>query len=191
MELYTVLYQGINLYKYSMTEEEKSFTENLRGECMKICDELHIPRHKCKNGSVYMGRLMDTAEFCMRYNYEIGYYVLIGERSIFSLEEGFPEPDREKAKFRLLTDEFKTGGFEYELQNRNKLERLWGKTYKEKYDSRKAAFEFTIQKCREAELSFTEEMIHQYTEYMNKWFETPHWVFNRETMVFEETPPAA
>jgi hypothetical protein len=183
------MYNGVNLYSYQMKNDEKVLTEKLRCECMKICDTLDIPRTKLINGSPYMGRLKDNCDFLIKYKKAIGYFVLDGERGVFTLRDGFPEKNSEKAKYRLLTYEFMKGGGQYELMNRCNLQATWQKTYRVEYDSRKAAFEYAIQKHAESLSCFTDEVIAKYTDYMNKWFGEPHWCFNRKNMLFEEYCP--
>ena len=185
-ECYVVMFDGVNLYSYQMTKNEKASVENLRHDCIVICDRLSIPRAKLADGRPYMGRLLDNHDFCIKYKEKIGYYVLDGERGVFHLRKSFPERNKEKAKYRILTYEIHQGGFQYELMNRCKLQEMWKRTYKVEYDSRKAAFEYAIRKHVDALSCFTDEVIVEYTNYMNRWFEESHWHFNRENMIFEE-----
>ena len=106
-EHYVVMYHGENLYSYQMTNEEKSLVENLRRTCMETLDGLDIPRSKLADGSPYMGRLLDNHDFYLKFKNNIGYYVLDGERGIYTMRKGFPEQNSEKAKFRILTYEYR------------------------------------------------------------------------------------
>jgi hypothetical protein len=169
-----------------MTDYEKSLAESLRGECLESCDALDIVRNRRYDGSLYMGRLIDNYDFKLKYKDGIGYCVLVGERGEFWLREGFPERDRERAKFRILSFEFLTGGFQYEVENRRGMERIWETAYSVRYDSRKAAFEYAIQKHMAARSCLTEDVIAEYTGHMNEWFEQPYWFFNRESAMFEQ-----
>ena len=174
-------------HKREMTAEETRATEELRQELISICDSLEVPRGKLYDGSPYMGRLKDNEDFCLKYSKEFGYYVLFGERGTFELMDGFPTRDREKAKYLLLKGEFSSGGFIYELNNRNNLHTEWGKKYTAEYDSRKAAFEYIIKILRTVFHRMPEDCIAEYTMFMNKWFSDDHWYFDRDSMTFEES----
>jgi len=180
------MYQGQNLYSYKMTSDESVLVESLRNACMETLNRLGVPREELADGSPYMGRLLDNHDFCIKFKKDIGYYVLDGERGVFVMRKGFPERDKEKAKFRILEFEFWSGGCLHELRNRQELELMWEKTYKIEYDSRKAAFEYAIQKHFDSMSCLTDEMIADYTGYMNKWFKKPYWYYNKEKMLFEE-----
>jgi hypothetical protein len=186
MELYTVLYNGINLYSVKMTDEESAVLESLRRELMDICDALDIPRGRCIDGSRYMGRLKDNCDFVIRYKEHIGYFALCGERGEFTLSDGFPTTDREQAKFIILKQEFWNGGLMYECGSRDELKKQWADKYSTEYDSRKFVFEYTISKPKSVFKKFPDGVISEYTAYMNKWFDTDHWYYNKDTMSFEE-----
>jgi hypothetical protein len=185
-EHYIVLHHGENLYKYNMTSDEKAMVDVLRHECIETLDRLNIPREKLIDGRLYMGRLLDNHDFKIGYKEKIGYYVLDGERGVFTMRAKFPEINGTQAKFRILTYEFLIGGIELERINRSELQGSFGGTYFTEYDSRKAAFEHAIQKHFDAQSCFIEEVIAEYTGHMNIWFENPHWYFNKEVMLFEE-----
>lgn len=185
-EFYTVMYNGINIYEYKMTRNEKRLTEGLRKECLDICNNLNLPRARCFNGEPYMGRLLDTDEFQLKYKSDIGYFALFGERGIYRLIYSFPEKDKEMAKFKLLKGEFSRASYRYELNHRTRLEEIWKNTYAVEYDSRKAAFEYDIKQHMKVGSLLTEEVIDSCTHYMNVWFEAPHWKFNEKTLLFEE-----
>lgn len=185
-EHYTVLYNGENLYSYKMTNQERLIVENFREELIDICNSLDIPRDRCIDGSPHMGRLKDNYDFAIKYKEAIGYFVLSGERGIFYMNEGFPTKNKEEAKFILLKSEFQHGGFNYELGLRTKLEIEWSKTYRVEYDSRKAAFEYSIKMLHTVFKFFPENIATKYTSYMNRWFALQHWYFDKDKMSFEE-----
>jgi hypothetical protein len=167
-----------------MTTQEKITIEHFRQELIDICDDLNVPRGKCFNGSIYMGRLRDDDEFVMKYKEDIGYFALYGERGEFSLMKGFPRINKEEAKFVLLESEFITGGFEYELNLRDKFKKVWTEKYSVEYDSRKAAFEYAIEMLNIVFKCLPENVIAQYTRYMNS--KSKHWYFDKNKMSFEE-----
>jgi hypothetical protein len=169
-----------------MTIQEKSIVEEFRQELIDICNELNIPRGRLIDGTPYMGRLKDNYDFLIKYKDDIGYFVLHGERGVFSMGSGFPTHNKEEAKFILLESEFINGGYQYEVQSRDKLEAEWSKNYRVEYDSRKAAFEFSIKMLKNVFRCFPEGIVSQYTEYMNRWFKTKHWYYDKEKMSFEE-----
>lgn len=185
-ELYTVTYRGNNIYRYGMTTQEKIIIEHFRQELIAICNALDVPREKCFDGSLYMGRLQDNNEFVIKYKEDIGYFALNGERGMFSLMNGFPTKNKEEAKFILLQSEFSTGGFRYELNLRDKLEKEWAEKYSVEYDSRKAAFEYVIKMLNIVFNCFPDIVITQYIKYMNRWFKSQHWYFDKNKMSFEE-----
>jgi len=185
-EHYTVIYNGENLYSYKMTTQEKLVVETFRQELIDICNELNVPRGKCVDGTPYMGRLKDDYDFLIKYKEVIGYFVLYGERGVFSMASGFPTCDKEKAKFILLESEFRNGGFQYELQLRDKLQDEWSQNYSVEYDSRKAAFEYSVKMLYTVLRYFPEDIVKQYTDYMNRWFARQHWYFDKGKMLFEE-----
>jgi hypothetical protein len=185
-EHYTVIYNGSNIFRYEMTTQEKRIVEHFRMELIDICNELDVPREKCFDGSLYVGRLQDNNEFLIKYKEDIGYFVLIGERGVFSLMEGFPTIDKEEAKFILLQSEFHTGGFRYELNHRDKFTKEWIEKYSVEYDSRKAAFEYIIKMLNVVFKRLPNGVIDQYTKYMNRWFKSQHWYFDEDKMLFEE-----
>lgn len=183
-EFYTVIYKGYNLFCYGMTTQEKIAIENFRKELINTCNDLNIPREKCFNGSLYMGRLQDNDEFVLKYKEDIGYFVLTGERGVFSIMNGFPTKDKEEAKFILFKSEFSIGGFMHELNSRDKLEREWSKKYSVEYDFRKAAFEYVIKMLTMVFRYFPDNVIMEYTNYMNN--KSQRWYFNKNNMLFEE-----
>lgn len=67
-----------------------------------------------------------------------------------------------------------------------KLEKEWSPKYSVEYDSRKAAFEYSIKMLHTVFKSFTENIATEYTNYMNRWFTLQHWYFDKEKMSFEE-----
>ncbi len=184
-QLYTVIYNGENLYNYTMTPKEKVIVEEFRKELTEICITLDVPREKLRDGTLYMGRLQDNHDFIMKYKENIGYFTLNGERGIFSMQDGLPILDKEEANFILLEVEFRRGGFIYELRLRDKLEKDWSRKYTIEYDSRKAAFEYSIKMLKTAFSCFPEDTIIRYTDYMNKWFNFKHWYYDKNRMVFE------
>lgn len=184
-QLYTVIYNGENLYNYTMKPKEKLIIEEFRKELTEICNTLDVPREKLCDGTLYMGRLRDNHDFIMKYKENIGYFALNGERGIFSMQDGLPILDKEEAKFILLEVEFRRGGFIHELRLRNKLEKDWSRKYTIKYDSRKAAFEYSIKMLKTAFSCFPEDIIIRYTAYMNKWFNFKYWYYDKNKMVFE------
>jgi len=185
-ELYSVSYDGENLYSYKMTAQEKLIVEAFRQELMDICNELDIPSGRCVDGTPYRERLKDNDDFLIKYKEDVGYFVLYGERGIFSMGSGFPTRNKEEAKFILLEGEFENGGFQYELQLRDKLQTEWTKRYSVEYDSRKAAFEYSLKMLNNVFKCFPEKIETQYTNYMNRWFEAKHWYFDKSKMSFEE-----
>lgn len=185
-EFYTVLYHNENIYAYHLNEEEVLIVEEFRQELIDICNDLDIPRGRLVEGSPYMGRLKDNYDFYIKYRDDIGYFVLCGERGKFSLKEGFPTPDRNEAKLLLLEFEFSMGGFQYELNSREILKKLWINKYSVDYDSRKEAFEFTIRKLNEVFNDVPERIVSYYTDCMNRWFEQPHWYFDDADLSFKE-----
>jgi hypothetical protein len=54
------------------------------------------------------------------------------------------------------------------------------------YDSRKAAFEYGIRMLYTVLTYLPEDIVKQYTDYMNRWFKRQHWYFDKEKMLFEE-----
>lgn len=169
-----------------MTKREKRMVENLREDLIATCNRLNIPRPKKADGSPYMGRLKDNPEYTIKYNRDIGYFVMYGERGVYSMVEGFPESDREKAKQIILKEELRDGGFQYELESRELLKEQWARTYKVEYDSRKAAFEYVINMLVREYNSLPEDLIAHYTGLMNRWFNEKWWYFDPESMTFEE-----
>ena len=184
-EYYTVMYNGINLYAYEMTPEEKDTVESFRKELIDLCDTLNVPRGKCFGGSPYMGRLLDNCDYLMKYKEGTGYFVLQGERGIFELQKGFPAKEKHEAMYIVLGSEFISGGYRYELENRSKLESDWAQKYEMEYDSRKAAFEYAIQSLKTVFQAYPEKTIDSYTQYMNKWFDNERWYFDKDSMLFE------
>jgi hypothetical protein len=185
-EHYTVIYNESNIFRYQMISQEKVIVEHFRQELIDICNALDVPREKSFDGSLYMGRLQDNNELIIKYKEDIGYFTLIGERGVFSLMEGFPTKNKEVAKFILLRSEFQTGGFRYELNLRDKLNKEWIGKYSAEYDSRKAAFEYAIKMLNIVFKCLPDDVIAQNTKYMNKWFKSQHWYFDEDKMCFEE-----
>lgn len=183
---YAVIHHGKNLYDYKMRKSERALVEDLRQECMRICDSLEIPRDKRADEGPYTGRLKANPDFQLKYKKEIGYFILDGERSLFRMRAGFPEMDRERAKFRVLTYEFLSGGVQYVLENRSDLEQAWSECYSAYFDPRKAIFEYAIQMHKKSGSCFTGEVTVKYTELMNRWFKEQHWSFNDDAGSFEE-----
>jgi len=142
-----------------MTTQEKLIVETFRQELIDICNELNIPKDKSVDGTPYMGRLKDNYDFLIKYKDEIGYFILYGERGIYSMASGFPTCNKEKGKFILLESEFRNGGFKYELQLRAKLQDEWSQNYSVKYDSRKAAFEYSIKMLHTVLQYFPENVV--------------------------------
>lgn len=167
-----------------MTTQEKIIIENLRQELIDTCNALNVPRGKCFDGSLYMGRLQDNDEFVLKYKDDIGYFALTGERGVFSLMDGFSTKDKEEAKFILFKSEFTSGGFMHELNLRDKLEKEWMEKYSVEYDSRKAAFEYIIKMLTIVFKYFPDNVIKECTNYMNN--KSQHWYFNKNNMLFEE-----
>lgn len=167
-----------------MTTQEKVIIEHFRQELIDTCNHLDVPREKCFNGSLYMGRLKDNDEFVLKFKEDIGYFALYGERGMFSLINEFPTKDKEEAKFILLKSEFSTGGFMYELNLRDKLEKEWTKKYNVEYDSRKAAFEYVIKMLRIVFNCFPDNEIAVYTKYLNN--KSQNWYFDKSSMSFEQ-----
>lgn len=185
-KLYTVIYNGSDIYNHKMTINEKFIIENFRGELINICNSLNIERGRCFDGSPYMGRLRENDEFTLRYKSDIGYYVLDGERGVYNLRKGFPTKNREEAKFNLLKTEFENAGFTYELNNRKVFEREWSEKYINKYDSRKIAFEYTLRMLSHCFDNLLEGVIEEFTKYMNIHFDKKLWQLNHDSLEFEE-----
>lgn len=70
----------------------------------------------------HLGRFIDGYDYEIKYNEDIGYFVLQGERGIFSLQKGFPAKSKEEARFHLLENEFLSVGLIYEAEHRDELE---------------------------------------------------------------------
>ena len=185
-DFYTVMFNGENLYEYKMIEQEVIKVEGFMKELIDVCNDLEIPRGKSFDGSPYMGRLKDDYDFVIKYKEDIGYFVLDGERGKFYLREGFPTKDRNEAKLFILESEFFNGGLEYELGIRNTLKEEWINKYSVEYDSRNKAFEYTIRMLIKVFESVPDRIIIYYTNYMNKWFDTPHWYFDKSELSFKE-----
>lgn len=179
------MYNGVNLYACNMTETERAAAEGLRQELITICDSMDVPRGKCVDGSPYMGRLKDDHDFMIKYKRSVGFFALCGERGLFSLWTGFPTKDKEKAKFILLKHEFWVGGCMYECDMRKVFEKEWA--YSVEYDSRKYTFEYVIRMLKLVFGRFPEQVIDEYNNYMNKWFDTIHWYYDKDKMTFEES----
>lgn len=184
-KLYCVMFQGINLYNYKMKPQEISKAETLRNELINICDSLNVPRDKLYDGRPYMGRLKDNSDYLLKYKENIGYYVLHGERGIYRLQEGFPTKEKHDATYMLLEYEFKNGGYIYECENRGKLQEEWTKKYNLEYDFRKAAFEYSLVLLKTVFDVYPDNVITEYTNYMNRWFSDRYWNFDKDTMSFE------
>jgi len=185
-QFYTVAYNGENLYNYKMIVEEKTIIENFRKELIEICNNLDIEREKLRDGTLYMGRLQDNHDFVMKYKEDIGYFVLNGERGLFSMQNGLPTLNKEEAKIILLELEFERGGFRHELRLREKFEKDWSQKYTIAYDSRKAAFEYSIKMLELVFNCFPDSIITKYTNYMNRWFESEQWHYDKNKMTFEK-----
>jgi len=180
IEPYTVNYKDNNIYCYKMNTKEKTIIECFRKELIDICNALDVPRGKCFDGSLYMGRLQDNYEFVIKYKEDIGYFALNGERGMFSLMKGFPTKNKEEAKFILLKSEFSSGGFMYELNLRTKLEKEWTEKYSVEYDFRKVAFEYAIKMLNIVFKCFPDNVITEYTMYMDGWY------FDKNEMSFKK-----
>lgn len=174
------------LFFYGMSKQEKRVVESLREELIDTCNRLNVPRSKKADGSLYMGRLQDDPEYKITYSKDIGYFVMYGERGVYSMVEGFPELDREKARWLILKGELQKGGFQHELESREVLQEKWARTYKVEYDSRKAAFEYVIAMLAHEYNRLPEEVIARYLDVMNRWFDEEWWYFDPERMTFEE-----
>lgn len=185
-KFYSVVYEGINIYKYKMTSEEELIVESFRKELINICNSLNIERGKCFDGSPYMGRLKESEDFTLKYEANIGYYVLDGERGLFRLRKGFPTKDKEEAKFNLLKSEFESSGHTYEANNRDIFEKEWLTKSNNRYDSRKIAFEYVMKMLNKCFDNLPERTITEYTNYMNIRLDKKHWQFNIKIMEFEE-----
>lgn len=83
---------------------------------------------------------------------------------------GFPTKDKKEAKFILLQSELWADGFIHELNLRHKLEKEWAEKHSVKYDSRKAAFEYTIKMLNIVFKYLPDNLITKYTQYMNGWY---------------------
>lgn len=125
------------------------------------------------------------------------------------IEIRFQTDSEDEMLFYILNNEASSYGFNYEYENRKKLEREWryhfmtdvsdirtgkatgncgtGWKYDLRYDGRKYWFELEIQKLnRVYPLERLEELIRNRTKLMNRWFNKPRWRFDKERMVFTE-----
>ena len=87
--------------------------------------------------------------------------------------------EREQSKWRYVRANAINGHWTY-TENQNYL-------YNAIYDFRKFYFEHHIKFLSELfSINIAEKFIATYSQYINKWFLTDHWQFNKETLEFDE-----
>ena len=87
--------------------------------------------------------------------------------------------EQEQYKWRYVRAKAVDGHWTY-AENQNYL-------YNAIYDSRKFYFEHHIKFLSELfSINIAEKLIATYSQYINKWFLTDHWQFNKETLEFDE-----
>lgn len=96
MKSNTVIYKGIDIYKYEMNFKEKYLLEEFKKELAVAFNERVFD----------FGRFSDENEFKFKYHNKMGYFVLYKKNGVFGLVPGFPQMDKEHAKSLLLESEF-------------------------------------------------------------------------------------
>lgn len=180
----TAIYNGENIYLYKMNENEKQKTETLRKELIECANRLELPKSKTFNGEDYEGRFKDSVDYKILFKEEYGYFLIEGERGKFEIVNGFPAQTKALAFFLLMKQEIGCSSFQFELNNRDFFKQEWEDLYSIQYDSRKAAFEFSINKLKEAFDYIDEDLIKLYESYLNNRDKIGFWKFDRETMKF-------
>jgi hypothetical protein len=96
MKSNTVMFKGINIFKYEMNFKEKYLLETMRKELPTT----FIDR------AFDLGRFSDENEFKFKYNSKMGFFVLFKKNDQWKIVPGFPQLDKENAKKLLLMTEF-------------------------------------------------------------------------------------
>lgn len=145
---------------------------------------MELSKGQTQNGKTYEGRLKDNPDFSIGYKTDIGFYLIQGERGSYNLLDGLPTLDREEAKYLIIKQEIKWSSYSYECSNRSKFEDTWNLKYDIKYDSRKVAFEYVLQKFFKAFKVINPSLVEEYTRYLNNRYDYPLWEFDQDIMKF-------
>lgn len=96
MKANTVMYKGINIFKYEMNFKEKYLLESFRKELVVTFNEREFD----------LGRFSDENEFKFKFHSKMGYFVMFKKNANWEMVPGFPQMDKENAKQLLLMSEF-------------------------------------------------------------------------------------
>ncbi len=185
-----------------LTKEEQVKWKLLKDKVYACCDK-DIQK---EYGSIIENALKNVLidDHIAGYSMEHGYYYVIegdyGELTLDCLTQ-----DINEIAFYILKSIYYSVASDIELKNRVELQKFW-KYYHERnslnteswaknsnyrfnsyYDPRKYVFEFVLARLAKTfdgiQLTYA---IKEYTDYLNIWFDEPHWKYNAETLVFDE-----
>ncbi len=172
------------LYNYKMNpaelEEWMQVAEKVRSLCEEIglVDAYGVMVKNAISSSIFCDH---RAGFCTKIGY---YYIEEGDRDKIYLKCQSHDPD--EMTFHVMHQKIlRTIGRKLEMEKRVELEKDWSGN--NQYDSRKYWFEYVIGNLmRVFEGQRVEQIIKQYTGYMNRWFNDEHWQYDRERGKFVE-----
>ena len=190
------------LYDYKMTPLEIQKWDMIKRQIIRDCQFLQIPLefHEIieeKTNSV--NPYFHEAGYCATVGY---FYIIIGDRGALSLKCSSPNPG--DMRWYLLQEIASHVGQQMELAVRLTEEQNWrykrtftnGKLafaenknwlYNTVHDTRKFWFEYAINLLsRVFSIERLQPYVNERINYMNKWFNQPHWDFDWQKMCFVE-----
>lgn len=185
-----------------LTEEEQVKWKLLEEKVRSYCDEDIQREYSSIIEDALKNVLID--DHIAGYSMEKGYYYVI-EGDYGELILGCLTQDIEEIAFYILKSVYYSVASDIELKNRTELQKFW-KYYHERnslnkdnwaksadyrfntyYDPRKYVFEYVLNRLAEKfEGIQLTNAIQEYTDYLNMWFDEPHWKYNELTLTFDE-----
>lgn len=178
-----------------MDEEERAKWERLKKQIYEDCKKACVPEKLMLYVDIVAAD--DYFEHRSGYCRVEGFYYIFMEKGYYKTEY---LGDENGMRFFLLKNIFISIGTHTECENRDSFAQEW-KYYKKtvkiikpkkyvydvEYDSRKFWFEYTINSIDKIlGTEYSSQVIEEYTQYMNRWFDDEHWAFDRESGKFIE-----
>lgn len=173
-----------DLYNYRMSPDELDMWMQVVESVRQYSKQIEI----MEDYGVMITSAISSSVFCDHssgYCKEVGYYYIEeGDRGKIFLK--CHTQNKDEICFYIMHQKIlRQIGLKLEMEKRDELEKGWNGN--NRYDSRKYWFEYVISnlfKVFRGEL--VEQIVTQYTGYMNRWFYDEHWKFNCELMEFVE-----